>query len=133
MSEIVHMEYYDDPSLRDLRREEVDFDDSNEVFSLLQLLGNGWVEQARVTADTSRGTELFIAMLNKGGYFLSHEKALHARLFSPDCGCFPEESPFIFVNPLAKEGSKFEMRNIHSKATVIEPKSKRWWQVWRKC
>ena len=131
MSEIVYLEYYDDSALDDLIVEEVDFEDSEQVMSLLLLFGNGCVEQARVSAASPKGLDLFIAMINKGGYFISHDPPPNAKLAIDGCACFPEDSPFIFVDPLTKSGERCELKDFHSKSELEQVTRKRWWQIWR--
>jgi hypothetical protein len=130
MPEMITIEAREDDRSEQVSVQQYDFDDPEDIRSVLLTFGNGCFCEARVEAATAHGIRLFIALLNKGGYFIDRNARPTGALYRSGYGCFPEADPFIYVNPIAMNGEVFPMDNVHSPDEWRKTIRKRWWQFW---
>lgn len=119
-------------------KEEIDeFNLSNpeDINTIIMSFGNGCYEEAKVEVENLDTLNLFISIINKGGYFMASDSENYKskRLYEEGFACFPDSSPFIFINPKTKDGSKHKVNDILSKNDWIESfkPERRWWQLWK--
>ena len=92
--------------------------DPEDYRFLLLAFGNGIVEEARVVGETKGGVLLFINLLERGGYQRGDVSNIKdRRLYKAGDVCYPKESPFIFISPVAADG---EIVNIDNYASEVE-------------
>ena len=129
MTARIRIEGYDDENHNTLISELYDMDEPDDIRTVLIMFGNGCWDEAKIIGETAESISLFIALLNKGGYFFATNATTHRNLRENGFGMLPENDPFIFINPLAENGQICEMKDVYLKKEIVSHK-KPWWRIW---
>jgi len=89
--------------------------DPKDYQSLLLAFGNGVIEEARVVGETKGGVLMFASLLERGGYRRGDVSDIKNRkLYKDGDVCYPENSPFIFISPVAENGEIVNFDNYRN-------------------
>jgi hypothetical protein len=129
MTAMISLEGYGDEIHGKLEYAKYDMHKSDDVLTVLQVFGNGCYDEVRVKGESREAILLFVAMLNKGGYYFGNSINCTRKLYANGFGTLPEDDPFIFIDPIASNGEVYVMNNVHEKEDIIR-NSKPWWKFW---
>jgi hypothetical protein len=129
MTAIISLEGYGDEKHEILEYSKYDMHKSDDILTVLQVFGNGCYDEVRVKGESREAILLFVAMLNKGGYYLGNSMNGTRKLYESGFGTLPEVEPFIFIDPIASNGEVYDMKNVHENEDIIRA-SRPWWKFW---
>ena len=114
--------HYDDETHNTLISELYDMHEPDDIRTVLIMFGNACWDEVKISGETAESISLFIALLNKGGYFFATNGTTQRNLYENGFGMLPENDPFIFINPVAENGQICEMKDIHLKKEIVSHK-----------
>lgn len=93
----------------------------NQTYQLLFMaFGNGLIDEIRIVGETKAGVIAFCNMMEVGGYRRAQNPTpRNVKLYQAGDICYPQESPFVFVSPVAENGERIDFDHFQSEKDAL--------------